>query len=277
MTARYNREHELRCAEELRAHYDSVRARLGAGSAARPQPHATKAASVTPSPSQPAFPAGWFGTENDGLRDLPVEIRDVVRSVSAALNLAPRDMLSNLDGTASLGRRMAASLVVRRSLLAATVTARLFGVAEAVVVNALVTLDAVLAFTQASATHASLDPLARQVAAEWARFEEATPRQIPIGEVVQTVARVFDVSVDDMKSARRTDGIVRPRHVAMYLAKRFTLRSLPDIARAFGGRDHTTVVHAVKKMSPIADAVALKLGVAASLEDWARALRDEMQ
>jgi len=276
MTARPNKEDELRCAEELRAHYDSVRARLGAGSA-RPQSRAGNAASSTPSPSPSAFPDGLSGAADEGLRDLPVEIRDVVRSISAALHLAPRDMLSNLDGKASLGRRMAASLVVRRSLLAASVTARLFGMAEAVVVNALVTLDAVLAFTQASATHAPLDPLARQVAAEWARFEETTSRRIPIGEVVQTVARVFDVSVDDMKSARRTDGIVRPRHVAMYLAKRFTLRSMPDIARAFGGRDHTTVVHAVKKMSPIADAVALKLGGAASLEEWARALRDEMQ
>ena len=49
-------------------------------------------------------------------------------------------------------------------------------------------------------------------------------------------------------SSRRTANVVRPRQVAMYLAKTLTLRSLPEIGRRFGGRDHTTVLHAVRKI-----------------------------
>ena len=55
----------------------------------------------------------------------------------------------------------------------------------------------------------------------------------------------------DMRSARRTANIVRPRQVAMYLAKTLTLRSLPEIGRRFGGRDHTTVLHAVRKITAL--------------------------
>jgi len=53
-------------------------------------------------------------------------------------------------------------------------------------------------------------------------------------------------------SSRRTANVVRPRQVAMYLAKILTLRSLPEIGRRFGGRDHTTVLHAVRKIESLA-------------------------
>lgn len=56
------------------------------------------------------------------------------------------------------------------------------------------------------------------------------------------------VTMSDLKSDRRTAKVVHPRQVAMYLAKKVTLRSLPEIGRRFGGRDHTTVLHAVRKI-----------------------------
>jgi chromosomal replication initiator protein len=56
------------------------------------------------------------------------------------------------------------------------------------------------------------------------------------------------VSRADLLSSRRTANVVRPRQVAMYLGKTLTLRSLPEIGRRFGGRDHTTVLHAVRKI-----------------------------
>jgi chromosomal replication initiator protein len=56
------------------------------------------------------------------------------------------------------------------------------------------------------------------------------------------------VSRADLLSSRRTANVVRPRQIAMYLAKTLTLRSLPEIGRRFGGRDHTTVLHAVRKI-----------------------------
>jgi chromosomal replication initiator protein len=52
-------------------------------------------------------------------------------------------------------------------------------------------------------------------------------------------------------SSRRTANVVRPRQIAMYLAKTLTLRSLPEIGRRFGGRDHTTVLHAVRKIETL--------------------------
>ena len=62
------------------------------------------------------------------------------------------------------------------------------------------------------------------------------------------VARHYNVSRADLLSSRRTANVVRPRQIAMYLAKTLTLRSLPEIGRRFGGRDHTTVLHAVRKI-----------------------------
>ena len=55
----------------------------------------------------------------------------------------------------------------------------------------------------------------------------------------------------DMHSARRSRAVARPRQIAMYLSKQLTQHSLPDIGRRFGGRDHTTVLHAVKKVDEL--------------------------
>lgn len=69
-----------------------------------------------------------------------------------------------------------------------------------------------------------------------------------IRDIQGAVARHYGVSVRDMLSRRRRMGDVRPRQVAMYFAKEMTPRSLPEIGRQFGGKDHTTVLHAVRKI-----------------------------
>ena len=74
------------------------------------------------------------------------------------------------------------------------------------------------------------------------------PRKVKIEEIQRIVARRYNVSRGDLISSRRTSNVVRPRQIAMYLAKTLTLRSLPEIGRRFGGRDHTTVLHAVRKI-----------------------------
>lgn len=71
---------------------------------------------------------------------------------------------------------------------------------------------------------------------------------VRIEDIQKVVARQFNVSKNDLLSNRRTRVIVRPRQIAMYLAKSMTPRSLPEIGRRFGGRDHTTVLHAVRKI-----------------------------
>ena len=74
------------------------------------------------------------------------------------------------------------------------------------------------------------------------------PRRVMIEEIQRIVARRYNVSRADLLSSRRTANVVRPRQIAMFLAKTLTLRSLPEIGRRFGGRDHTTVLHAVRKI-----------------------------
>mgnify|MGYP001056018269 CR=1 FL=1 len=79
----------------------------------------------------------------------------------------------------------------------------------------------------------------------------ANDRRISIEEIQRKVAEHFNVKYADMLSARRSRSVARPRQVAMYLAKQLTSRSLPDIGRKFGGRDHTTVMHAVRKVEEL--------------------------
>lgn len=77
------------------------------------------------------------------------------------------------------------------------------------------------------------------------------PKRVKIEDIQRIVARQYNVSRADLLSSRRTANVVRPRQVAMYLAKTLTLRSLPEIGRRFGGRDHTTVLHAVRKIESL--------------------------
>jgi len=80
------------------------------------------------------------------------------------------------------------------------------------------------------------------------------PRRIRIEDIQKVVASHYNVSKQDLLSARRTRAIVRPRQIAMYLAKTMTPRSFPEIGKRFGGRDHTTVLHAVRKVEELAAA-----------------------
>ncbi len=79
----------------------------------------------------------------------------------------------------------------------------------------------------------------------------ANDRRITIEEIQKKVAEHFNIRMSDMHSARRARAVARPRQVAMYLAKHLTSRSLPEIGRKFGGRDHTTVMHALKKIDEL--------------------------
>lgn len=74
------------------------------------------------------------------------------------------------------------------------------------------------------------------------------PKRLKIEDIQKLVATHYSVSRTDMLSSRRTAAVVKPRQIAMYLSKTLTLRSLPEIGRRFGGRDHTTVLHAVRKI-----------------------------
>ncbi len=79
----------------------------------------------------------------------------------------------------------------------------------------------------------------------------ANERRVTIDEIQRRVAEHFNIKMAEMTSSRRARIVARPRQVAMYLAKQLTQRSLPEIGRKFGGRDHTTVMHAVKKIEEL--------------------------
>ena len=79
----------------------------------------------------------------------------------------------------------------------------------------------------------------------------AQDRRVTIEEIQKRVAEHYNIRLTDMSSARRARAVARPRQVAMYLAKQLTSRSLPEIGRKFGNRDHTTVMHACSRVAEL--------------------------
>jgi chromosomal replication initiator protein len=109
-------------------------------------------------------------------------------------------------------------------------------------------INRLLAHSKLNAQPVTLEMAEREVR-DLIRPQE--PKRIKIEDIQRVVARQYNVSRSDLLSSRRTANVVRPRQVAMYLAKTLTLRSLPEIGRRFGGRDHTTVLHAVRKIEAL--------------------------
>jgi len=109
-------------------------------------------------------------------------------------------------------------------------------------------LNRLLAHSKLTASPITLEMAEREIR-DLIRPQE--PRRVKIEDIQRVVARQYNVSRADLLSSRRTANVVRPRQVAMYLAKTLTLRSLPEIGRRFGGRDHTTVLHAVRKIETL--------------------------
>jgi chromosomal replication initiator protein len=82
----------------------------------------------------------------------------------------------------------------------------------------------------------------------------AHDRKLTIEEIQKKVAEHYNIRQTEMTSARRARAVARPRQVAMYLSKQLTTRSLPEIGRKFGNRDHTTVMHAVSRITELMQA-----------------------
>lgn len=108
-------------------------------------------------------------------------------------------------------------------------------------------LNRIVAHAQLVGRTISLE-MTQEVLADVLRVNE---RRVTIDEIQKKVAEHYNIRVADMHSARRARAVARPRQVAMYLAKQLTPRSLPEIGRKFGGRDHTTVIHAVRKIEEL--------------------------
>jgi chromosomal replication initiator protein len=108
-------------------------------------------------------------------------------------------------------------------------------------------LNRVVAYSMLSGRAIDMDFTAETLA----DLLRATQRRITIDEIQRRVSDHYRIKQAEMSSARRAREVARPRQVAMYLAKQLTPRSLPEIGRRFGGRDHTTVIHAVKQIEKL--------------------------
>nr|WP_299595639.1 chromosomal replication initiator protein DnaA [Sphingomonas bacterium] len=108
-------------------------------------------------------------------------------------------------------------------------------------------LNRVVAYSMLSGRTIDMDFTAETLA----DLLRATQRRITIDEIQRRVSDHYRIKQAEMSSARRAREVARPRQVAMYLAKQLTPRSLPEIGRRFGGRDHTTVIHAVKQIEKL--------------------------
>ena len=106
-------------------------------------------------------------------------------------------------------------------------------------------LRKILAYSRFNQKEISI-PLAREALRDLLSIQN---RQISVENIQKTVADYYKIKVSDMYSKKRPASIVRPRQIAMYLAKELTQKSLPEIGELFGGRDHTTVLHAVRKIA----------------------------
>ena len=128
-------------------------------------------------------------------------------------------------------------------------------------------VNRLLAHSKLNAQPVTLEMAEREVR-DLVRPQE--PKRVKIEDIQRVVARQYNVSRSDLLSSRRTANVVRPRQVAMYLSKVLTLRSLPEIGRRFGGRDHTTVLHAVRKIEAL-------VGKDNSLADEVELLKRQLQ
>ena len=83
-------------------------------------------------------------------------------------------------------------------------------------------------------------------------FLEQKRKVITVEEIQKYIAAFYNVKVSDIKSKKKNKALIKPRHTAMFLTRQLTNLSLPEIGRHFGGRDHSTVLHAVQKLENIA-------------------------
>ncbi|MHA8138069.1 chromosomal replication initiator protein DnaA [Lactobacillaceae bacterium Scapto_B20] len=114
-------------------------------------------------------------------------------------------------------------------------------------------LSRVKAFSEFKGTHIRINTQMVRDAMSGLDFSTKVEKSVDIVEILEKVASYYNVSVDDIKGKKRYKEIVAPRQVAMYLSRELTKVSLPKIGQAFGGKDHTTVIHAYDKIKKAID------------------------
>ncbi|MDQ2079505.1 helix-turn-helix domain-containing protein [Xanthobacteraceae bacterium Astr-EGSB] len=247
-------------AEEMRSAYRQIGARLYGGVAApalqaTPEPEPE----LEPEPIDPLPPG------------LPQPYRYVVMAVAAALDMAPMSVLGGVAPEDCRGRSIAAAVTAHRFDLPPDSIAEQLGVGRGFVAESLRTFEIVISRAAVSAKWSDLGAVVAACAMAWP-LADVRPA-VTVRVVKQVFADTFGVTVREIESVRRTKGLVAVRHMAMAVSKHLTSNSLPEIGHRFGGRDHTTVLHACRKCAALVEQVGAELPDTATVMDWARAMR----
>lgn len=193
----------------------------------------------------------------------------IVEATAAKSGLTFHEAKTGLSSPAVAARKIGAALVVRRLEIEVAEVAALLDMPRESIVDGLLLVDPVLR-SYAMPRKAPLDAVLALIFDQQSIIDEG--RKVSVADVQRATCAEFGVSRGDLTSARRTANIVVPRQIAMTIAKHLTRKSLPELGRLFGGRDHTTVLHACRKFEPVLAEVAPKMEPAARVIDWVRAM-----
>jgi hypothetical protein len=214
--------------------------------------------------------------QSEGLPASEASIRDlqgIVQAFAERFNITVDDLQSNIDDpTAIAARKLCAAFMARWLNIRTRAAADLIGISADAVGDGLALVDAVFARVAVSRT-APRAAVVAMIYRDWIEGNAGDLNVVTLNDIKRAVAREFRIPKIDLESARRTANIVVPRHVAMGLARRLTRKSLPEIGRQFGGRDHTTVLHGARKSAGLIERVALELPRGGPIAEWARLCR----
>jgi chromosomal replication initiation ATPase DnaA len=245
---------------EMRATYGAARTRL-----MRPSGRGVVSDPAAPARAEPR-------AARPSLATVPA-IADIVDALCEQIGLAREGLLTDVRSDVAVeARKIAAALVVRRLPITRAAAAEHFGIPEDSIAGALARIDLTLV-ARAIPRNADLAQTVSLVLADWELHHDLRPT---VPDIKRAVCTQFGVTRAEIESARREARLVVPRHFAMALARHVTARSLPFIGRHFGGCDHSTVMHAVRKMQPVIAAIAQRLGEHATPDEWARAGREAL-
>lgn len=168
-------------------------------------------------------------------------------------------------------RRLAMALSFIRCEIPAAIIAKHFGVSPDCVRDATQDLQPLWRMY----TFSTKTPIERSLSTLWPLWlsERETVKYPAIRDIQKAVCEAFGVSRHDMVGRCRTQKIVVPRQIAMALCKHLTLKSLPEIGRQFGDRDHTTVLHSVRKLEPLIAVACETMTPRHHVSEWAQAMK----
>jgi len=249
------------------ASWRASRARIAAAAIDRPKP-------IKSAPADRPYPIAAQVIElvpptTDPARDT-MDI--IIAAVGVALDVLPTEILAGESSEQIVSaRRLAMALCVRRLQFTVERVAGYFEVIEASVVDAVRVLDPILVAWSIS----NKMPLAmalQPIAKGWTDAAEAVRKRPTMRAIQDSVCEVWGVTRNEILSPCRNDRVTVARHAAAAICKVLTIKSLPEIGRSFGARDHTTMLHAVRRYEPIIHAVSQSLSVANSPTEWAVAV-----